>query len=85
MIFIRHRKSQKKEKEVNMEYFSTEYKDKLLNEHKLVTTTISRLTQRYPLYAANHTGEAISLALTNLRGRKVELEGMIDVLDEFLN
>lgn len=68
-----------------MQYFSEEYRDKLVNEHKLVSTAIVRITDGYKQYAPHHTGDAIAAAHTSLRARKVELEVMIDVLNDHLH
>ncbi len=67
-----------------MEYFSQEFLDKLVNEHKLVSASITQLTDRYKQYAPFHGADAMTAALTSLRGQKVELEAKIDVLNEFL-
>jgi hypothetical protein len=83
MFFIKKKPNPIKER--TMSYFSEEYRNKLIQEHKLVVTTINRLTERYKQYAVNNTGDAISVALTKLRGEKAEIEAKIDVLDEFLN
>jgi len=65
-------------------YFSEEYLQKLINEHKLVCACITQFTDRYKQYAASHGADAMTAAHTALRAQKVELELKIDVLQEFL-
>lgn len=67
-----------------MEYFSQEFLDQLINEHKLVNASIHQLTDRYKQYVQAHSPDALTAALTTLRGKKVELEAKIDVLSEYL-
>ncbi len=67
-----------------MTYFSEEYRQKLVNEHKLVSACITQFTDRYKQYAAFHGADAMTAAHTTLRAEKVALELKIDVLDEFL-
>jgi len=67
-----------------MEYFSQEFLDQLINEHKLVNSSIHQLIDRYKQYLPAHGADAMQAALTSLRGKKVELEAKIDVLGEFL-
>ena len=67
-----------------MEHFSQEFLDKLINEHKLVNASIHQLTDRYKQYLQAHSSDALTAALTTLRGEKVVLEAKIDVLGEFL-
>jgi hypothetical protein len=75
-----------KHKEELMEHFSEEYLARLVNEHKLVSTTITHLTSQgiYTQKARQHGIDAMTLCVSNLKAKKVELEGMIDVLTEFL-
>jgi len=68
----------------HMEYFSQEFLDQLINEHKLVNASIHQLTDRYKQYVQAHSPDALTAALTTLRGKKVELEAKIDVLSEYL-
>ena len=67
-----------------MEHFSQEFLNKLVNEHKLVNASIHQLTDRYKQYLQAHSPDALTAALTSLRGEKVVLEAKIDVLGEFL-
>lgn len=68
-----------------MKHFSEEYRDKLINEHKLVSASINRLTTTdYPRQARAHGADTIHAAVQNLKAKKVELEAQIDVLNEFL-
>ena len=68
-----------------MDHFSTEYLERLQNEHKLVATSITQLTVHdYPRYARAHGVDPVAGAVSNLKAKKVELEAMIDVLAEFL-
>jgi hypothetical protein len=66
-----------------MQHFSHEYLDKLIAEHRLVSATILKLTNT-PMYARNH-GSIVGEAVADLRVKKIQLEGMIDVLQEYLN
>lgn len=68
-----------------MQYFSEEYREKLINEHKLISASISRLVEiEYAKYARAHGADIVTLAVSNLKARKVELEAHIDVLTDFL-
>ena len=69
-----------------MQHFSQEFLEKLVNEHKLVSTSLTHLQGQgsYNQKARQHGIDAVVLAVTNLKARKVELEAMIDVLTEFL-
>lgn len=69
-----------------MQHFSEEFRQKLINEHRLVSASIARLGEiEYAKYARAHGYDAAALALTNLKARKVELEVQIDVLTDFLH
>ena len=67
-----------------MQHYSEEYLDKLVAEHRLVSATIVHIQADWNRIARNHTGTAASSAVSNLLAKKVELEGMIDVLREYL-
>jgi len=68
-----------------MKQFSEEYRDKLINEHKLVSASINRLTtEDWPRQARAHGADVCAAAVSNLKAKKVELEVQIDVLNEFL-
>lgn len=68
-----------------MQYFSQEYLEKLVNEHKLVQASINRLTQKNAIYRRENSIPIMDNALSNFRTRKLELEVQIDELTEFLN
>jgi len=68
-----------------MQHFSQEYLEKLVAEHKLVSASIAHITSSIARYSQRHEGGSISQGVQNLKARKVELEGMMDVLGEFLN
>lgn len=66
-----------------MSYFSAEYREKLQQEHKLVSATITRLTVTdFPRYARSHGADIVTAAVSNLKAKKVELEAQIDLLAE---
>lgn len=68
-----------------MKQFSEEYRDKLINEHKLVSASITQITtHEWNRYARAHGAEVASAAVSNLKARKVELEAQIDVINEYL-
>jgi hypothetical protein len=85
MLSIFRRKLSKPIQDKHMEYFSQEFLTKLINEHKLVNASIHQLTDRYKQYLQAHSPDALTAALTSLRGKKVELEAKIDVVGQFLN
>ena len=69
-----------------MQHFSKEYLDRLIAEHKLVSATIAHLKgPALNRMVASHGNDAVAGAVNNLRAKKVELEGQIDVLAEYLN
>jgi hypothetical protein len=71
---------------VHMQHFSQEYLDKLIAEHKLISATVSQIkTVSFNRYAAVHGHDTVSAAISNLKVRRVELEGQIDVLSDYLN
>lgn len=77
------KKSHKKE---HMKQFSSEYLDKLIADHKLVSSTITQIQiTGFGGYASRHGVDNVHAALGSLKAKKVELEGMIDVLTEYLN
>ena len=72
--------------EACMQHFSQEYLEKLTAEHKLVSATITHITHnKYPIFVRQHSVDVVTSAVSNLKTRKVELEGMIDILSEYLN
>lgn len=80
-IFKRNKKEKK-----DMKHFSDEYREKLQNEHKLVSASITHLTTSgWPRFARAHGADVVTAAVSNLKVRKVELEAQIDVLTEFLD
>lgn len=70
-----------------MQYFSEEYKDKLVNEHKLLTGSINFMQHpgNYAKYVRTHGVDLASAALNDMRIKKVQLEAKIDTLIEFLD
>jgi hypothetical protein len=82
---FRRKKKPDINKEKLMQYFSEEYLEKLINEHKLVQASINRIQQRAQLYRRENQISILDQALVNFRVRKVELEVQIDELREFLN
>lgn len=71
-----------------MKHFSHEYREHLINEHKMISASIVRLTDPQHgamQYARAHGHDAVAAAASNLKTRKVELEAQIDLLTEFLN
>ncbi len=69
-----------------MEKFSKEYLNDLIAEHKLVSASINHIAQVQPAkFYRTHGADAVSLALQNLNSKRVQLEAMIDVLDEYIN
>ena len=69
-----------------MQHFSTENLDKLDAEHRLVSATITQLqTVSYGQYASRHGSDAVIAAISNLKIKKIELEGQIDVLNDYLH
>ena len=67
-----------------MQHFSREYLEKLVAEHKLISASIAHISTSGPRYCQRHENTTVSQAIQNLKVRKVELEGMIDVLSDFL-
>jgi len=73
-------------KEKHMNHFSQEFCDKLIAEHKLISASIANL--QGPSYSRQirvHSQTVVDSSLFNLRTKKVELEAMIDVLQDYLN
>ena len=70
-----------------MDYFSVEYRDKLMNEHRLISAAHAHLHRR-PLRPeerqSQFVAQAREIAVSNLLAKKLEIEAMIDVLTEFL-
>lgn len=67
-----------------MQHFSHEYLEKLIAEHRLVSATMNKLSSS-PVYVRNHGAQGVSIAVDNLKIKRIELEAMIDVLQEYLN
>lgn len=68
-----------------MKHFSEEYLQTLVNEHKLISASISQMLEvSYSRYARSHGADVVAAAASKLRTRKVELEAQIDVLTDFL-
>ena len=68
-----------------MQYFSEEYRQQLINEHKLISASIAQLSDiGYARYARSHGVDTIIAALSQLKTKKVELEAMIDVINEYV-
>jgi hypothetical protein len=75
-----------KPKEKHMNHFSQEYLEKLIAEHKLVSASIARLRgEDFNRHSRNHGAAAVSMALSTMTSRKVELEAYIDTLADYLN
>jgi hypothetical protein len=75
----------RKRKSKDMQKFSKEYLDDLIAEHRLVSASITHITQVQPAkFYKTHGSDAVSLALQNLYAKKVQLEAMIDVLSEYI-
>lgn len=69
-----------------MNHFSQEFLDRLIAEHKLVSSALTHIMHnKYPLFVRQHTVDVVAGAVSNLRTKKVELEAMIDVLTEYLH
>jgi hypothetical protein len=68
-----------------MDMFSVEYKQKLVNEHKLVVASINQLNERRHMYVQNHTIGFYDAAVAELKKDKIILEAKIDVLSDFLD
>jgi hypothetical protein len=84
-LFSRIFKSKKKE-EKHMTIFTKEYCDALIAEHKLISATITHLqVVDFKKYASTHGYDKVKAAIANLSVRKIELEGQIDVLLDYLN
>ena len=66
-----------------MQHFSHEYLEKLIAEHRIVSATMNKLSTSQ-VYVRNH-GAAVASAIDNLKVKRIELEAMIDVLQEYLN
>lgn len=68
-----------------MEHFSQENVEKLVAEHRLVCAAIALIKNEYAKRCREHNIASVDTALANMASRKVELEGYIDVLNEYLN
>ena len=67
-----------------MQHFSHEYLEKLVAEQRLVSATIHQLTITN-FYSGRHSGQSVSLAVDDLKIKRIQLEAMIDVLRDYLN
>lgn len=68
-----------------MQHFSHEYVEKLIAEHRMVSATAALVKNEYAKRSREHGTQAVDAALAKMLARKVELEGYIDVLQEYLN
>lgn len=85
MNFLRYIFS-KRIQEKHMQHFSEEYKDKLVAEHRLISAALLKIAGTdHPRLCQQHGQSSVLGAISNLKSRRVELEGMIDVLNEHLN
>lgn len=76
----------KPKKEKHMDHFSQENLEKLVAEHRLVAASIAHMEKtEYPRFARTHGHDTVNGAISQLRIKKVQLEGMIDVLTAYLN
>jgi hypothetical protein len=70
-----------------MDYFSQEYVDRLVAEHRLVVATKDRITSAHRTHLMSGDGlkAATSMdAISKLQSEQVVLETKIDILREFL-
>ncbi len=68
-----------------MEIFSKQYLSELVAEHKLVSASITRISEYdYPRFMKAHGVGPVDAALLELRSKKVQLEAKIDSLTEYL-
>jgi hypothetical protein len=72
-------------KEKHMQHFSQEYVETLIAEHRMVSAAVALIKNEYPKRTREHGALAVDAALGKMYARKVELEGYIDVLQEYLN
>jgi hypothetical protein len=68
-----------------MKHFSEEYLEHLINEHRLVSVAIEKLSMPYSTYLKNNGHQILIAAIDNLAIQKAELEVKIDVISEFLH
>lgn len=74
-----------------MDYFSEEYRQKLISEHKLIKASLHRLMGNFEYggYAGlkmnAHGQAAMEAAISQLRADQIMLEAKIDTLTEYLN
>lgn len=73
-----------KQKDIHMDHFSIEYRDKLVAEHRLVVAMLERATEKYLYYRQRTTVPVIEGVMFDLKTQKFQLELRIDVLTEFL-
>ena len=67
-----------------MDYFSVEYRDKLIAEHRLIVAMIERVSESHLYYRQRTPFLIIEKTTMDLKAQKFELELRIDVLTEFL-
>jgi hypothetical protein len=69
-----------------MEKFSQDYYNELLAEYKMVSATIIHIGQTDAArFARTHGADVVTASVTNLKVRKCELEGMLEVLQAYLD
>lgn len=71
-----------------MKFFTQEYLDSLVAEHKLITATLNRMTQNSAnaaMYASRYGASAFDTTRTNMISKKLELEVKIDELMDYFN
>lgn len=73
-----------KKKDIHMDHFSVEYRDKLVAEHRLVVAMLDRASEKYLYYRQRTSIPVIEAVMLDLKTKKFELELRIDVLTEFL-
>lgn len=72
-------------REIIMNHYSQEYLDKLIAEHKLISTAYANLHSSAQRFASQHGHDAVSSALSSMRVKRIELESQIEVLSDYLN
>ena len=71
--------------EKHMKHFSVEYRDKLVAEHRLISATLLRIAgSDHARMCQQHSQSSVLGAISNLKSRRVELVGLIDVMNEYL-
>lgn len=67
-----------------MDYYSTEYRDKLIAEHRIIVAMLERASEKYIYYRQRTSVPIVEGVMLDLKTKKFELELRIDVLTEFL-